>query len=163
MRDEGKGMIASGLHLLSLISHPLSLILFLMISNLFNSTTIPVLEQLVNFAQMRHQVLAGNIANLDTPGYRTRDLSTDDFEASLRQALEARDEQSASFVPHNEALNPFAPVKADMEGILRHDDDNVGLEQQLMEIAKNQMQHNLAITVMNNQLQLIGAAISERA
>ena len=134
-----------------------------MISNLFNSTTIPVLEQLVNFAQMRHQVLAGNIANLDTPGYRTRDLSTDDFQASLRQALEARDQQAASFAPNNEALNPFAPVKAGMEGILRHDDDNVGLEQQLMEIAKNQMQHNLAITVMNNQLQLIGAAISERA
>lgn len=134
-----------------------------MISNLFNSTTIPVLEQLVNFAQMRHQVLAGNIANLDTPGYRTRDLSTDDFQASLRQALESRDEQSASFLPNKEALNPFAPVKAGMEGILRHDDDNVGLEQQLMEIAKNQMQHNLAITVMNNQLQLIGAAISERA
>ena len=134
-----------------------------MISNLFNSTTIPVLEQLVNFAQMRHQVLAGNIANLDTPGYRTRDLSTADFQASLRQALESRAEQSASFVPNNETLNPFAPVKAGMEGILRHDDDNVGLEQQLMEIAKNQMQHNLAITVMNNQLQLIGAAISERA
>jgi flagellar basal-body rod protein FlgB len=134
-----------------------------MISNLFNSTTIPVLEQVVNFAQERHQVLAGNIANLDTPGYRTRDLSTDDFHASLRQALEARDQQSASFVQTNEGRNPFAPVKADLEGILRHDDDNVGLEQQLMAMAKNQMQHNLAITVMNNQLQLIGAAISERA
>lgn len=135
-----------------------------MISNLFNSTTIPVLEQLVNFAQMRHQVLAGNIANLDTPGYRTRDLSSDKFEASLRQAIESRDEQqTASFAPQADDLNPFAPVKAGLEGILRHDNDNVGLEQQLMEMAKNQMQHNLAMTIMNNQLQLIGAAISERA
>ncbi|HWB10030.1 MAG TPA: flagellar basal body rod protein FlgB [Pirellulales bacterium] len=134
-----------------------------MISNLFNATTIPVLEQVVNFAQMRHQVLAGNIANLDTPGYRTRDLSTDAFQDSLRRALETRDEQTASFAPPDAALNPFAPVKAGLEGILRHDDDNVGLEQQLMEIAKNEMRHNLALTIMNNQLQLIGAAISERA
>lgn len=134
-----------------------------MISNLFSSTTIPVLEQVVNFAQMRHQVLAGNIANLDTPGYRTRDLSADAFQANLRRALETRDERAASFAPPDTALNPFAPVKAGMEGILRHDDDNVGLEQQLMEIAKNEMQHNLAMTIMNNQLQLIGAAISERA
>jgi len=133
------------------------------ISNLFSSTTIPVLEQVVNFAQMRHQVLAGNIANLDTPGYRTRDLSTEAFQANLRRALETRDEQATSLAPPETALNPFAPVKAGMEGILRHDDDNVGLEQQLMEIAKNEMQHNLALTIMNNQLQLIGAAISERA
>jgi flagellar basal-body rod protein FlgB len=134
-----------------------------MISDLFSSTTIPVLEQVVGFAQLRHQVLAGNIANLDTPGYRTRDLSTEDFQASLRQALETRDQQNTSFMPANEEHNPFAPVKSGVEGILRHDDDNVGLEQQLMEIAKNQMQHNIAMTIMNNQLQLIGAAISERA
>lgn len=135
-----------------------------MLSNLFKSTTIPVLEQVVNFAQMRHQVLAGNIANLDTPGYRTRDLSSDKFQADLRQAIDSRDErQAAAFAPQTDELNPFAPVKAGLEGILRHDDDNVGLEQQLMEMAKNQMQHNLAMTILNNQLQLVGAAISERA
>jgi flagellar basal-body rod protein FlgB len=135
-----------------------------MLANMFNSTTIPVLEQVVNFAQARHQVLAGNIANLDTPGYRTRDLSSDAFESNLRQAIESRDQQQAnSLAPPPENLDPFAPVKAGLEGILRHDDDNVGLEQQLMEIAKNQMQHNLAMTILNNQLQLIGAAISERA
>lgn len=135
-----------------------------MISKLFDSTTIPVLEQVVNFSQMRHQVLAGNIANLDTPGYRTRDLSSDKFQANLRAAIESRDEQSSGpLASAGDGLDPFAPVKAEMEGILRHDDDNVGLEQQLMQIAKNQMQHNLAMTVLNNQLQLIGAAISERA
>lgn len=135
-----------------------------MLANLFNATTIPVLEQAVNFAQARHQVLAGNIANLDTPGYRTRDLSSEQFEANLRQAIETRDsQQTGSLGPLADERNPFAPVKASLEGILRHDDDNVGLEQQLMEIAKNQMQHNLAMTILNNQLQLIGAAISERA
>lgn len=135
-----------------------------MLANLFNATTIPVLEQVVNFAQARHQVLAGNIANLDTPGYRTRDLSSEQFETNLRQAIETRDsQQTGSLGPLADELNPFAPVKAGLEGVLRHDDDNVGLEQQLMEIAKNQIQHNLAMTILNNQLQLIGAAISERA
>lgn len=135
-----------------------------MLANLFNATTIPVLEQVVNFAQARHQVLAGNIANLDTPGYHTRDLSSSQFEANLRQAIETRDsQQTGSLGPLADDLNPFAPVKDSLEGILRHDDDNVGLEQQLMEIAKNQMQHNLAMAILNNQLQLIGAAISERA
>ena len=46
-----------------------------MLSSMFQSSTIPVLEQVVNFTEARHGVLAGNVANLDTPGYKTRDLS----------------------------------------------------------------------------------------
>ena len=41
---------------------------------IFQSTTIPVLEQVVNFTEARHTVLAGNLANLHTPGYQARDL-----------------------------------------------------------------------------------------
>ena len=62
-----------------------------MYESIFGSTAIPVLEQVVNFAQARHHVLAGNIANLDTPGYRVRDLSVGDFQKRLRQAIEAQD------------------------------------------------------------------------
>lgn len=58
-----------------------------MIDKMFNSTTIPVLEQVMNFSQARHAVLAGNIANMDTPGYRVRDLSPEKFEAKLKEAL----------------------------------------------------------------------------
>jgi len=36
-----------------------------MIQQMFESTSIPVLEQVVNFAQTRHGVLAGNLANLE--------------------------------------------------------------------------------------------------
>src|SRR4030042_4347215 len=61
-----------------------------MLSSLFSSTTIPVLEQVVNFTEARHGVLAGNIANLDTPGYRTRDLSPELFQQRLQKAIEAQ-------------------------------------------------------------------------
>ena len=59
-----------------------------MMPSLFNSSTLPVLEQVVNFSQARHGVLAGNIANLDTPGYKTRDLSPELFQQNLKQAIE---------------------------------------------------------------------------
>ena len=32
------------------------------------------------FTEARHSVLAGNVANLDTPGYKTRDLSVETFQ-----------------------------------------------------------------------------------
>ena len=41
-----------------------------MFRQLFESSTLPMLEQVVNFTEARHGVLAGNMANLDTPGYR---------------------------------------------------------------------------------------------
>jgi len=54
---------------------------------LLNPPNVALLEQVVAFAQRRHTVLAGNIANLDTPGYQVRDLSVEDFQARLREAL----------------------------------------------------------------------------
>jgi len=136
------------------------------LEGLFSSTTIPVLEQVAAFSQTRHQVLAGNIANLDTPGYRTRDLSTAAFEERLHSAIEARDQQgqsisfSGSRYPYG---NPVDKVQENLNSILFHDDSNVGIEQQVAEISKNQMQHNLALTLLSSQFRLLQAAISERA
>ncbi len=41
------------------------------------------------FAQRRHAILAGNVANMSTPGYKTRDLSVDDFQTNLKKAIES--------------------------------------------------------------------------
>ncbi len=132
---------------------------------LFGGTAIPVLEQLAQFAQARHSVLAGNIANLDTPGYRTRDISPERFQSRLREALEARD-RSGSLEGLSSlggaSRDPVDEVDAGLEDILFHDDSNGGLEQQVAEIAKNQMQHNLAMTILGNQYRLLQVAISER-
>ncbi|MBL8829187.1 MAG: flagellar basal body rod protein FlgB [Planctomycetaceae bacterium] len=137
-----------------------------MIENLFTSTSIPVAEQVAHFAQARHQVLAGNLANIDTPGYRTRDLSVTQFQQRLKQAIV---EQQQSPQPESESSRthassrPMEKVKEGIGTILHHDDSNVGVEHQVTEIAKNQMQHNLAMTIMGNQFRLLQAAISERA
>lgn len=135
-----------------------------MLSQLFAGTPIPALEQVVNFSQARHAVLAGNIANFDTPGYRVRDLSPERFQSRLTDALKRRDAQGP--VSPGE-LNVFPSrqlkhVSQDMEGLLFHDDSNGALEQQVAALAKNQQQHNLAIAVMTNQFRLLQAAITER-
>ena len=41
-----------------------------MLESLFQSSSLPVVEQVVNFTEARHGVLAGNVANLDTPFFR---------------------------------------------------------------------------------------------
>jgi flagellar basal-body rod protein FlgB len=148
-----------------------------MLSSLFQSSSLPVLEQVVNFTEARHGVLAGNIANLDTPGYKTRDLSPELFQQQLKEAIETKNQpisptllgDVADLSPNYAAerhedkqLAAFGKVKDSMKSILRHDGDDVSMEKQVNEMMKNQQQHNLAIGIMSAQFRLLRAAITER-
>jgi flagellar basal-body rod protein FlgB len=145
-----------------------------MLSSLFQSSSIPVLEQVAKFTEARHGVLAGNVANLDTPGYKTRDLSPTLFQERLKDAIEAgraptRTYESDSFGSTYKSsrraareLKAFRKVEESMKSILRHDEADVSMEQQINEIVKNQQQHNLAINIMSAQFRLLRAAITER-
>lgn len=136
-----------------------------MFESLFQSSSIPVLQEVVSFSQARHTVLAGNIANLDTPGYRVRDLSVEDFQTRLKEAIEARHRPAARRSPGDPALPDsvsIASVFEESKTILYHDNSNVGIEYQVTEMVKNQMQHNMALTIMSSQMQLLEVAISER-
>ena len=135
-----------------------------MISGIFDSTTIPALQEAMQFAQARHEVLAGNIANLDTPGYRVRDLSPEVFQERLKEAIEARETRNEPWSPGSTSRpgDPLNRVSESMPSILYHDDSNVGIEQQVTEMSKNQFLHNVAISVMSSQFRLLQTAISER-
>ena len=148
-----------------------------MLSSLFQSSSLPVLENVVNFTEARHGVLAGNIANLDTPGYKTRDLSPEMFQQRLREAIETKNQPiSPTSLGDVADLSPtdnfeqqaikqqvaFGKVKDSMKSILRHDGDDVSMEKQVNEMMKNQQQHNLAIGIMSAQFRLLRAAITER-
>jgi flagellar basal-body rod protein FlgB len=136
-----------------------------MFPGLFQSTTVPILEQMVNFGQARHTVLAGNLANLHTPGYQARDLSVEEFQTRLKQAIEARDQRSATQSPGDLAASwtdMAAQAAEDPKSILFHDQSDNSVELQVTEMVKNQLQHNLALAILTSQFRLLQAAVSER-
>jgi len=143
---------------------------------LFNSTTIPALQQTAMFTERRHEVLASNIANLDTPDYRAKDLPVDRFQAALADSIEEAKNPSpgnANSVASGRSKDMFGnPIQRDdeangprdtMEPIVFHDGSDVSLERQVTAIAKNQGLHNLAIATMRQQFGMLRAAITERA
>ena len=137
-----------------------------MLSSMFDSSTIPVLEQVVSFTQARHGVLAGNIANLDTPGYKTRDLSPEEFQNRLKEAMEARRQKALS--PTYEIIARLAGRDTatgfdGMDKVRESNNSDVSIEQQVAEISKNHALHNLALSLMTAQFRLLRAAITERA
>ena len=132
-----------------------------MITGLFQSTSIPVLQEVVSFSQARQAVLAGNIANIDTPGYQARDLSVEDFQTRLKQAIEDRDDPEIRS-PGESELPPkplMAEVAKSTRMVLRHDRGNVDMESQVTEMVKNQMQHNTALAVLTDQFRQLQTAI----
>ena len=130
---------------------------------IFGSTTIPALEQTVSFAQRRHELLAGNIANLDTPGYRTRDLDVADFQNALAESIHQAAEQPAHALSPVTRDDLYSGPRAATEQVVFHDGSDVSLERQITEVAKNQHLHSMAVATMRSQFALLRAAITERA
>jgi len=135
-----------------------------MLPNLFASTSIPALGEVLNFAQARHTVLAGNVANVNTPGYRLRDLNEAEFQQRLKEAMtqtNAYDARSTSLAAADPG-DPMRDVRQSLENLVYHDDTNIDLEKQVSEMTKNNLLHNFALTVMTDQFRLLETAISER-
>ena len=138
-----------------------------MFNNIMSGSSINVLEHVAAFAEARHGLLAGNIANLDTPGYKTRDLSVENFQARLKEAIEYQKHVKAAGhaspgLISSSGGDPLTEVKESMKSILYHDESDVGLEQQVTEMANNQFLHNMAVALMNQQFRQLETAISER-
>ena len=139
-----------------------------MFDSWLSNSTLPALEQTAVFAQKRHQLLAGNLANLDTPDYKTRDLSLTEFQAQLKAATDPSKSSATTYVPgkgqqpitQQQALEKARDVS---KQILYHDGGDVSLEEQVTEISKNQSMHNTVIALMRSQFQTLQVAIRESA
>jgi flagellar basal-body rod protein FlgB len=145
-----------------------------MLPSMLSNGVSSALEETIAFAERRHSILAGNLANMDTPGYKTRDLSVSDFQESLQQMLVAERAPPSPLSP-GEAV-PHSPggkgspsiareqaiqeVRDASTQILYHDGSNDNLETQITEIAKNQTMHSTAIAILKSQYRTLQMAIS---
>lgn len=152
-----------------------------MFSSMFSDAATKGLEQTVAFTERRHAILAGNVANMDTPGYKTRDLSVDDFQKNLKSLMDTTHVQSPGITPNmpspgmlqfgqpdSNGMEPLAatPEKAleqvrdSMKQVLYHDDSDDSLEMQVTQISKNQSMHSMAIALLKSQYRSLQMAIS---
>jgi flagellar basal-body rod protein FlgB len=105
----------------------------------------------------RQRVLAQNIANIDTPGYKARDLEKVDFGKLTQQSM-ARISMRQTSPMH---LTPLAPKSSDFRD--RKDDatfettptqNNVVLEDQMAKISDTGAHFNLSSSMLRKYTQL---------
>ena len=109
-------------------------------------------------AARRQRVIATNVANADTPGYRTRDLP--EFEESLRRgSLELRTTR-AGHLAAGLSGTPFRAVEA--EGEPSPNGNTVSLEDEMVRSADAKREFDLSLAVMQSGLNLMRTAIGRR-
>jgi flagellar basal-body rod protein FlgB len=129
------------------------------IDRLLNQGNAPLLEQLVKFTANRHRLIAENVVNATTPGYRQKDLSVDKFQRMLRDRVAVRDASAPGAVGFDDIESE---VEHPTRGILFHDGNNRSMEQLVTDQAKNAMMHNLAIELLRKQYGSLKNALTER-
>ena len=100
------------------------------------------LEHYLDLLSARQKLVASNIANASTPGYRTQDL---DFQAEFLN-------QTKGAEPH--VMEP--------EGLEGHNDgNNVNMDREARLLAETTMRFNFASNLMRSQLKMMRSAIQE--
>ena len=117
-------------------------------SNAYNY--INVLDKAADASWTRESVLAQNIANVDTPGYKRKDL---DFESQLQQQLKHYKYTNLDEKVKKTDLSKLkANIYTDLSNYsYRLDGNNVDIDTENVELASNQIKYNGLINSMNQE------------
>jgi flagellar basal-body rod protein FlgB len=99
------------------------------------------LERYMDLLAARQKLVASNIANAETPGYRTRDI---DFEAEFRSLVAGAQ-----------------PRAVEVAGLaVNHDGNNVSLDREARLLAENALRFNVAEALLKSELQEVRQAVT---
>lgn len=132
--------------------------------SLINTRAINLLERSLDAASLRQKVIANNVANIDTKGFKRSEVS---FEETLHEALSG---ETLSGRITNERHIPIGTpslqnvrpsVLTDKSSSMRLDGNNVDIDVEMARMATNQLQYNALIQRINGKLSSLKYAISE--
>jgi len=100
------------------------------------------IEHYMDLLAARQKLVASNIANADTPGYKTRDI---DFQFEYMSLIKGE-----------------SPNVREVEGLtVKNDGNNVNMDREARLLSENAMRFNLASNLLKSQLKMTREAISE--
>lgn len=118
------------------------------------TSLLSTLESYLKLTTAREQAISANMANVDTPGYRTLDI---DFESELKKAVNGPSSQSADGI----VTAQMNPVVREVQGLMeRPDGNNVNLDREGLLMAETQLQYQIGVQLVKHQFHQILSAIS---
>jgi flagellar basal-body rod protein FlgB len=95
----------------------------------------------------RQQLVASNIANVDTPGYHVKDVN---FQSAMQQVMLKGDDAQ------------LGPAINDVEGLPeRPDGNNVNIDREGLVLSQTQLQYQMGVALIKDQFQTLLTAINK--
>ncbi len=144
-----------------------------MFNTMFDRGSLPALENWIHFTDARHAVIADNIANIETPGYKTKGVPEGEFRKLMLQAFGAQKQSPLGIfeLGRRPGVSPkpggglaVKSLEADVRrsGILRHSENNVDMDLEFGKLVENGMLHSTLTSLLSQQFELLREAIRER-
>lgn len=143
-----------------------------MIEGLISGDSMPALERMMQFAGGRHRMLASNIANVDTPGYRAQDVDVDAFQKLLGDAI---DHSRATNGNAGGVLELGRSREVELQGdrmilkpspvgdnILFHDQNDRDVERTMQDLVENFMVYRTTVQMLRSRFDVLHTAIRGR-
>ena len=125
-----------------------------MIDALFNQTNYVATKKMLDATALRHEAIASNLANIETPNYKRIDVAPS-FQAELASAMGSKDVAKITSVSLKLAEDQNA-VSANRDG------NTVHLESELMKLNQNTLAHTLETQLVTGKLLKLRLAITCR-
>ncbi len=110
-------------------------------------SSIDSLQGFLKVVSDREQLVTSNMANVDTPGYQTKDIN---FQSALRNAM------SDGTGAH------LSPAVQEVSGLpARPDGNNVNIDRESMMLSQTQLQYQMGVQLVKSQLHTLYTAIKE--
>lgn len=125
-----------------------------------NPDLINLLEKAMNGSTFRHSVLANNIANVNTPGYKRADVN---FRSCFDEALDNQLGLETTSPLHLKRINQknSPEIVIDTQTTLRNDGNNVDIDIELATMSENNLYFNSLAQLLSSQLSMLRQAIAE--
>ena len=126
--------------------------------------TIQALRASLNLRQIRQEIIASNIANAETPGYKAKRV---DFEEALARALDIDGQQTLRVNDERHynvgggGFDNLQPeVYEDSGGVVNENGNTVNREKELSLMLENNILYNASIQLLNKKLGMLKYAVS---
>lgn len=132
-----------------------------MIDKLTGKTNI--LEKSLNASWYRNEVISQNIANIDTPNYKRKEVAFEEYMSDYNNSIEGKRTDERHMIIGKRNYNNVEPVmKVDNEKLeMRIDGNNVDIDNEMALMAQNSLKYNVLIDRISSKFNSIRNVIKE--
>ena len=138
-----------------------------MLEQVVNSSTMDYLSRGLTAANLRHEVISDNIANVNTPNFKKSDVV---FEDLLAKELYGDTSGRMALVRTNDRHLPMqrgdgratAAVERQNTTTMRTDQNNVDIDVEMANMAKNQIYYNAMAKELSSYIMRVKNVISSK-